>query len=176
MIVTVFDSESNGFLDVADTLWCIATVDKFESEDQASALWRPDAIEEGLAHLHRYDVLVGHNIKKHDLPLFKKLHDWEPKSHQIIIDTLVFSRMLNPKRPPPEGYIGKAPHSIEAWGYRVGKHKPDHTEWDKWSEAMGVRCMEDAKINMAVLEELEREAGDISGYYEQLKDRGCALS
>lgn len=172
MIVTVFDSESNGFLEVADTVWCIAT----HEEPSTDTLYEPHAIEQGLSHLHKADVLVGHNIKKHDLPLFKKLYDWEPKSHQIIIDTLTFSRMLNPKRPIPDGYTGQATHSIEAWGYRLGLHKPDHTEWDKWSDAMGVRCMEDARINALVLQELEREAGNISNYYEQLRDSGRAVA
>ena len=82
----------------------------------------------------------------------------------------MFSRMLNPKRPNPEGYKGNAPHSIEAWGHRLGLHKPDHTEWDKWSEEMGIRCMEDARINLLVLEALENEAGNLPSYYEQLRD------
>lgn len=173
MIVTVFDSESNGFLDEADKLWCIAMCHKDSEQKDVkhpmAGLYPPDKVEGGLRVLHTADVLVGHNIIKHDLPLFKKLYDWEPKSHQVIVDTLVFSRMLNPKRPAPEGYKGQAVHSIEAWGYRLGLHKPDHTEWDKWSEAMGVRCMEDTRINLLVLEELEREAGNLSSYYEQLK-------
>ena len=165
MIVTVFDTESDGFLDVATKIWCIATCNKDLGVEN---LYTPDEVQSGLAQLHTADVLVGHNIKKHDLPLMKKLHDWEPKSHQVVVDTLVFSRMLNPKRPLPEGYKGNATHSIEAWGYRLGLHKPDHTEWDRWSPEMGNRCQYDAKINLLVLEELEREAGDLSSYYEQL--------
>lgn len=166
MEVAVFDTESNGFLEEADRLWCIATHDDY---DNVCHLWRPHEIVAGLANLHKADVLVGHNIIKHDLPLMKKLYDWEPKSHQVIIDTLVFSRMLNPKRPIPEGYTGNATHSIEAWGYRLGHGKPEHEDWTQWSEDMGVRCMEDARINSKVLRELEREAGDLSNYYELLK-------
>jgi len=167
MIVTVFDTESDGFLDVATKLWCIAAVDV--GSDAEPRLYTPTKIFNGLANLNKSDVLVGHNIKKHDLPLMKKLYDWEPKSHQVVVDTLTFSRMLYPKRPNPVGYIGRASHSIEAWGYRLGLHKPDHTEWDKWSEEMGTRCVYDTKINLLILEELEREAGNLSGYYEQLK-------
>lgn len=175
MIVDVFDSESNGFLDVADTLWCIAIQSKdteFESSKECFSmreLYPPDEVEEGLKALHLADVLVGHNIKKHDLPLFKKLYGWEPKSHQIIIDTLVFSRMLNPKRPLPEGYKGQATHSIEAWGYRLGLAKPEHEDWSQYSDEMGNRCIDDTRINLLVLEELEREAGNLSNYYEQLR-------
>lgn len=169
MIITVFDSESDGFVDKATRLWCIALVQKLETKPTEDFLYGPDSIEQGLTALGRSDVLVGHNIKGHDLPLFKKFHNWEPKSHQIVIDTLVYSRMLNPKRPLPEGYTGKATHSIEAWGYRLGLAKPEHEDWTQYSEAMGHRCMEDARINLLVLEELEREAGSLSSYYEQIK-------
>lgn len=172
MIVTVFDTESDGFLDVATKLWCIASVTKdgYNDVTYPAELFKPEQIEVGLAKLHEADVLVGHNIKKHDLPLMKKLYDWKPKSHQVIIDTVVFSRMLNPKRPNPEGYTGNAPHSIEAWGHRLGLHKPDHTDWTQYSEAMGNRCIYDAKINLLVLEALEVEAGNLSDYYQQLND------
>lgn len=167
MIVTVFDSESNGFLDVADKLWCLATVDR--DTPDSTKLFTPNRVVEGLAVLHQADVLVGHNIIKHDLPLFLKLHGWKPKSHQVIVDTLVLSRMLNPKRPMPQGYTGKATHSIEAWGHRVGLAKPDHTDWTQYSDAMGERCRYDTRINLRVLEELEREAGYLPDYYKQLK-------
>lgn len=166
MIVTVFDTESDGFVDEATRLWCIATVNK-DSGD--SRLFTPEQIQLGLGYLHAADVLVGHNIKGHDLPLMKKLYDWEPLSHQVIVDTVVYSRMLYPKRPPPEGYTGGRPHSIEAWGIRLGVSKPSHEDWTQWSEGMGYRCVEDARINLAVLEELEREAASLPDYYEQLR-------
>lgn len=171
MIVTIFDSESDGFLEEATKVWCIARVVKDGYNDfiHPAELFGPDEIERALRGLHESDVLVGHGIKKHDLPLLKKLHDWEPKSHQVIVDTLVFSRMLNPKRPNPPGYTSNKPHSIEAWGHRLGLHKPDHTDWMNWSEAVGNRCILDARINLLVLEELEREAAMLPGYYEQLR-------
>lgn len=174
MIVAVFDTESNGFLDEADKLWCIAYTIK--GSNGACILHGPADIQQGLAKLNDMDVLVGHNIIKHDLPLMKKLYGWEPKSHQVIVDTLVFSRMLNPKRPMPDGYTGKASHSIEAWGYRLGHSKPEHEDWTKYSEEMGHRCMEDAKINLQVLEELEREAAMLPNYYEQLKSCNSTTS
>lgn len=177
MIVTVFDSESNGFLDVADKVWCIAStsVDSVtKTQVRPSALYATTKVPLGLADLHTADVLVGHNIIKHDLPLFEKVYGWKPKSHQVIVDTLVLSRTLNPKRPAPQGYTGKAVHSIEAWGYRVGIVKPDHDDWSQYSEDMGKRCVEDTAINLAVLKELEREAEFISSYYEQLKLSKCA--
>lgn len=167
----VFDAEANGFLEVANTVWCIAAM---EQDSTDVKLWEPAQIQQALANLHNYDVLIGHNIKKYDLPLFKKLYDWSPKSHQVVIDTLTFSRTLYPKRPNPNGYYGNAPHSIEAWAYRVGMQKPDHKDWSQYSEAMGDRCKWDVRINAAVLKELEREAGNLSDYYERLRHSECA--
>lgn len=173
MKVAVFDTESNGFLESspngeeADTLWCIAYT--IRGDNGVCFLHEPDDIQQGLDNLHEMDVLVGHNIIKHDLPLMKKLYGWEPKSHQVIIDTLVFSRMLNPKRPIPAGYKGQATHSIEAWGYRLGHGKPEHEEWSKYTPEMGYRCMEDARINLQVLEALESEADMLPNYYELIK-------
>lgn len=165
MITTVFDAEANGFLDVADRVWCIAAT----TERGGKVLFTPADIKDGLDYLHQSDILTGHNIKGYDLPLFKKVYGWEPLPHQAIVDTLIMSRMLMPKRENPAGYVGNKPHSLEAWGYRVGMSKPEHTDWSQYSEAMGNRCIWDVKINKAVLKELERETGSISDHYEQLK-------
>lgn len=173
MKVLVFDTESDGFVEKATKLWCIATVDKDTGEEK---LYTPTNILAGIAALESADVIVGHGIVKHDLPLLEKLYNWKPLSHQIIVDTLIYSRMLRPKRPIPEGYEGNKPHSIEAWGYRVGLAKPDHTDWTQYSDAMGIRCMDDAKIGKLTLEELEREAETIPTYYEEIKRPRCTVS
>lgn len=163
--IKIADTESDGFLEEATKLWCIAGIE-YEAPETDCVLFGPDNISAGLDWLWDCDVLVGHNFIKHDLPLMKKLFGWEPKSHQIVIDTLVFSRMLYPKRPLPQGYFGKATHSIEAWGYRVGRGKPDHEDWTQYSEDMAKRCMEDAIINRMVLQELERESEEQEMFYK----------
>lgn len=171
MIKTIFDTESNGFLETATKVWCMACVDKDSKEE---VLFIPKDIYSGLELLSKSDVLVGHNILKHDLPLLKKVFSWEPLSHQIVLDTLVFSRLLNPKRPLPEGATDLKTHSIENWAKRFGMFKPEHNDWEQYSNEKGVRCLEDARINLKVLEALENEADALSGYYQQLKYRRCA--
>lgn len=166
MNVIVFDAEANGFLEEADKVWCIGTKIRGNGKER---LFTPDQIQMALGYLHSADVIVGHNIKGYDFKLFKKLYNWEPLTHQIVIDTVVFSRMLQPKRFLPDNYTGNKPHSIEAWGCRLGHAKPEHEDWSKFSEDMGHRCMEDVRITLQVLEELEREAGNLSNYYEQLR-------
>ena len=167
--IKIADTESDGFVEEATTLWCIAGKE-YEDESEDATLFGPTDIDAGLSWLWDCDVLVGHNFIGHDLPLLKKLYDWEPRSHQTVIDTLVFSRMLYPKRPIPDGYTGKATHSIEAWGYRVGRGKPEHEDWSKYTKAMGVRCKEDAVINRLVLLELEREAEEQEMYYHKARN------
>ena len=50
MRVVTFDSESNGFVDKADKIWCIATVEK-DGGTYDSKLYGPDELEWGLDHL-----------------------------------------------------------------------------------------------------------------------------
>jgi len=108
-----------------------------------------------LEFLSEAETIIGHNILKFDLPVLKKLYDFEYDGE--LIDTLVVSRLLYPDRPKPKGYIGKANHSISAWGYRVGRGKPDHNEWDRFSPEMLHRCREDVLITELVYYELLKE-------------------
>lgn len=148
----VFDAESDGFLEVAKVVWCITTKD-IDTGDILS--FEPHQIKEALEHLAQSEVLIGHNIIKFDLPLFEKLHGFKYSGE--LIDTLVVSRLQYPDRPNPKGYTGKAPHSIEAWGYRLGRGKPDHTDWSKYSPEMLHRNVEDVEINHLVYDYLLEE-------------------
>jgi len=168
--IRIADTESDGFVDEATTLWCISSIDYKDDEENVSH-FDPNNISAGLAWLHDCDVLVGHNFIRHDIPLLKKLHGWEPLPSQIIVDTLVFSRMLNPKRPPPPGWNGKGTHSVEAWGYRLGRGKPEHKDWSQYSEAMKTRCNEDAVINRLILWELERESEEQQMFYHKARGK-----
>lgn len=167
-VIRIADTESDGLIEQATRLWCVSTID-YEDADDNVAHFGPDSIDAALAHLWDCDVLVGHNWIGHDLPLLKKLYGWEPRSNQVVIDTLIFSRMLYPKRPRPVGYTGKSTHSVEAWGYRLGRGKPEHEDWTKYSKEMMVRCNEDAVINRLILWELERESEEQKMFYDQVE-------
>ena len=68
------------------------------------------------------------------------------------------SRLLNPDRRKPSGYTGKGgPHSLEAWGCRVGKAKPDHETWDVFDTAMLRRNRGDLEVNNLVYSVLRSE-------------------
>jgi hypothetical protein len=136
----VFDLEANGLYDEADTIWCICAKDvdtgdtyEYTVENNTKPSFLDKATE-----------LIGHNIINYDLPVLEKLWSWRPSDDVKITDTLVMSRLFNPDRPKPSNPACKSgPHSLEAWGYRVGKGKPDHEDWHVFSPAMLRRCQED---------------------------------
>jgi len=148
----VFDMESNNLLDNVEHCWCIVAKD---IDTDKMYYFKPEDIQHGLLFLQSSDTLIGHNIIKFDLPVFKKLHNFEYTGE--LIDTLVVSRLLNPDRPKPEGYIGKAPHSVEAWGVRFGHKKPEHEDWSKFTEEMLYRCEQDVLITEKIFYALEEE-------------------
>ena len=152
----IFDIECNGLYHEATKVWCLCVKDAERPQEPVRAYFditptmgielresRLGTIREGLRYLQEADILVGHNIINYDLPVLKKLLDWEPNYETTHIhDTLVLSRLLNPDRTRPSGYTGKGgPHSLEAWGYRTSKGKPHHEEWDVFRSAMLRRCI-----------------------------------
>lgn len=158
------DLEADGLLDTATQVWCgvfknIATgvVTKF----------RPHQIKQMLAFMDTVPVLIMHNGIGYDWPLLTKLYGYEYKG--VKVDTLLMSRLLNPKRLiPPNCTNRKAgPHSVEAWGYRVGRGKPEHNDWAQFSEEMLHRCSEDVEIQELIYRALQKEAegGDWAGAF-----------
>ena len=136
------DLEANGLLEEATKVWCGVFKDKNTGE---VFKFRPHQMKEMLEFLDTADVLVFHNGTFFDFPVLKKIYNWEFKGKKV--DTLVLSRLLNPKRVSPPNCPNKtAPHSIEAWGYRVGRGKPEHEDWSVFSEEMLFRCSEDVEI------------------------------
>jgi len=153
----VFDCETNGLLDEVTQIWCIVAKD-IDQPDNALYYFQPDDIAVGLEFLLEAEVLIGHNIIGYDIPVFKKFHPFEYTGE--LIDTLIVSRLQWPDRPSPKEYKGRAPHSVEAWGHRLGFHKPEHNDWTQFSPEMLHRCKEDVlgteKIYNALLEERKR--------------------
>lgn len=148
------DLEGNGLLDTITKVWCGV----FKDADTGEVFqFRPNQIKEMLEFMDKADVLIFHNGTFFDFPALKKIYNYEYKGKKV--DTLVLSRLLNPKRPvPPICPIKNKPHSIETWGYRVGRGKPEHEDWSVFSEDMLHRCTEDVEILALVYKELMKEA------------------
>jgi len=128
----------------------------------------PDHIEQFVRSLNG-QVVIGHNIINFDIPALETwvLDNMTPEllpASEMVIDTLVLSRLLNPDRERPEGLPQKVgPHSLQAWGYRVGTHKGDYGKQDKafdeYNEDMLAYCVQDTevteKVYKALLEEMK---------------------
>lgn len=152
----VFDIETNGLLPDVSTLHVCCTHDIDTGEE-----WYSTNQEEILSHLSKATHLIGHNIIDYDLPALEKLTGWKPNEETRITDTLILSRLSNPDRQRTaqhikDGYKG-GPHSLGAWGYRIGVGKPEHEDWTTYSEDMLHRCREDVRINAKILSILESE-------------------
>lgn len=155
MRICTGDLEADGLLDKATRVHC--GVFK-EEATQKVVKFRPHQIPEMLAYMDTIDVLKMHNGIGYDWPLLKKLYGYEYKGKKV--DTLVMSRILNTKRIVPFNCPNKkiGPHSVEAWGYRVGRGKPDHEDWSQFSEEMLHRCSEDVEIQELIYKALLKEA------------------
>lgn len=151
--ILTFDSEEDGFVNEATVVWCICIKDH---DDGKLYSYGPDSIAAGLDHLDRADFIVGHNIIGHDLPIFRRLHGYEPKAK--LVDTLIMSRTQRPLRQsPPNCPDKRAPHSLMAWGYRLGLYKIEHEDWSQFSPEMLKRCEGDTELNYLVYKELRKE-------------------
>lgn len=154
MKVGLFDIEGNGLLDTITTVHCGVVKER----GGLIAKFRPTEIHAFLRHLETFDVLIAHNGIGYDFPVLSKLYGWEFKGKKV--DTLIMSRLLDPKRMVPFNCPDKdiGPHGLEAWGYRVGRGKPSHDDWENFSEEMLHRCTEDVEILDLVYDALLKES------------------
>jgi len=118
-------------------------------------------LEEGKRWLEQCAVLIMHNVAGFDeLMLEKAMGKMDrdhlaPSGHDLFpfktADTLVMSNFLNPERKLPhaaymygKGNIG--PHTIEAYGLAMGRHKPVQEDWSSLTVDVIHRCSEDTEI------------------------------
>lgn len=153
------DLEADGLLGEATQVWCGVFKDK---RSKKVFKFTPDEIDDMLAFLNTVDILVIHNGIGYDLPLLKKLYGYTFRGQ--VVDTLLMSRLQDENRRLPYGCPtvkpnGKrvGPHSIEAWGYRVGRGKVEHEDWSTFSDSMLHRCAEDVEILELVYDDLMEE-------------------
>ena len=168
----VLDIETDGLLDQMTTIHC-AVVKNYLTGEVTE--FRPGEIIDfaDMAGMIDGNVVIGHNIISFDLPAIDKWckkvlpiydHDPFPKP-KMVIDTLVMSRLLNPDRERPEGLPQKVgPHSLKAWGYRLGMLKGEYGEqdnaWVDFNEDMLAYCQTDVHVTAEVYKALLKEMQD----------------
>ena len=156
MLLT-FDLETNGFLDVADTCWMICAQDVVSKK-----LWTftdhsneyDGSLKAGLGLLSKATGLIAHNGIGFDIPMLKKLFNWEPSEHTTIYDTWIMSETLRYKR--------QHKHGIGGWGEAMGLPKLDFSEFDSFSDEMVTYCQRDVELNTKVYHRLMHEFKDLS--------------
>ena len=162
----IFDLETNGLLNDATRIHCIALHccenDTTESYNDEKYSYKPKELPMASGHyihtalqwLETADVLIGHNIIGFDIPIIRKLYPWFNPSGTIV-DTLLLSRLYHPNLLDIDKTSNKIPsklfgrHSLEAYGHRLGEYKGDFgqgTDWKEWSQEMEDYCVQDVIV------------------------------
>jgi len=150
----VFDLEANNLYNDVTKWWCGVFKD---IKTKKVYKFRPDQAQQMFEFMDGCESLIGHNVIGYDFPILKKLYNYEYKGK--VVDTLLISRLVCNNITRPQGMEGRAGlHSIEAWGHRFGRWKPDHEDWSQFSEAMLHRCTEDVEIQYMLYVHLGKEA------------------
>jgi len=166
----IYDIEANGLLrgqknkDPADTIWMVVAKDidsqmeyvfcdhtVLETNKDKNLIVRP--LLDFKILFNKATDLIAHNQIQYDLPVLKKILNWQPKDKTTIRDTLLMSQVLDYNR-----FNGR--HALALWGEYLGVKKPDHEDWLNFSEDMVHRCREDVRINEKVYRLLARELTD----------------
>jgi len=154
-MVIVGDLETNGLLgEGVDTIWC----GSFKDIDTGEIFrYIPDDVIEMTYLFSQSSRIIMHNGVDFDREIVKLILGYTIPLDKMW-DTLIWSKLLNPDRKSPNGWKGKPkPHSIEAWGMRFKRKKPDHDDWSKFSTEMLHRCDEDREIGELTYLQLLKE-------------------
>lgn len=146
------DIETNGFLEQGSIIHVLVAVD---IDTGMEYVFNRNTMQEGVLLLQKAEALIFHNGIKFDIPFIQKVFPDSKFDTQLIIDTLVMSRVmftnlydtdpslirrgiLNPRN------IGR--HSLEAWGERLGDKKDSYEGgWEEWNKEMESYCKQDVK-------------------------------
>jgi len=135
MKIVISDIETNGLTN-SDKLWICGGKDITTGETVRFDNCHEDGVarREAIKWYESADLIVGHNFVQFDAPMLNKLLKPRLIDPRKIVDTLLISRLVNYDIETPKG--AKFPHSLQAWGIRLNKHKGDFHEFEKFSIKM----------------------------------------
>ena len=153
MKYAILDLEADGLLGEASVIHCICMAiyeDKILLEE-VDLIDYPSMFK-GLDRLvEEKIILVGHNVKRYDIPVLKEVLGYVYTGQ--VIDTLALSWYLYPNEPE---------HGLEIWGQRIGVKKPEISNWVGLSIQEYVhRCTQDVIINTIIF-------GDFLAYLQDI--------
>lgn len=153
----IADIETNGLN--PDIIHC-AVFYNIDTKDLQ--VFTPDNMDKLKPFLETVQGLCMHNGIGFDLKVFRKLLGFDYQGSYC--DTLLMAQILWPDIRPAKykDEFGKecstkGRHSLEAWGVRLGVKKPEHEDWDNYSEDMLRRCKEDVKITIKLFQRIKEE-------------------
>ncbi len=150
----IFDIETNGLYDEATELFCVAIHDVVRNKTTG---YGPESLDLAINHLRSATCLIGHNIIFYDLPVLKKLINFDTNAH--VIDTLICTRLIWPKEKLQEIDADHYPNvptklrgsaSLKAWGYRLSNFKDNFTDFSKYSQEMLEYCKQDCNVTASL--------------------------
>jgi len=138
MKYTIFDIETDGLLDTVSVVHCLSAA-VYEDNNLIEEVNLTD-YNDIIDFLDAQTLIVGHNIIRYDLPVLKKLLDYNYFGSAV--DTLSLSWYLYPERKE---------HGLESWGDDVGIPKPYISDWENLDIADYInRCSTDVVINTII--------------------------
>lgn len=159
----LLDVEANS-LDNVTKIWCIVckdidTLEVFKFRPNTPLTGHKDFENEFIAFTKTCSLFIGHNILGYDRPWINHCFNGDIIGLDQCLDTLVLSRLFRPT-PAFDRYEGdnrQGGHSLAAWGYRLGFHKKEFSEFDKFSEQMLEYCVNDVLLLEKVYHALMQE-------------------
>ena len=135
MRIVVSDIETNGLED-SNKLWICGGKDITTGEIVRFDNCHEDEVakREAIKWYESADLIVGHNFIQFDAPMLNKLLRPRLIDPKKIVDTLIVSRLSDYDIETPKG--SRSPHSLQAWGMRLNKHKGDFHEFNRFSIEM----------------------------------------
>ena len=135
MKIVISDIETNS-LHNSDKLWLCGGKDLSTGEVHKFENCHADPVAKAAAikWYEEADLIVGHNFIQFDAPELNRLLKPRLIDPRKVIDTLIVSRLVDYDITIPKG--AKSPHSLDAWGRRLNKHKGDFHDFDNFSDEM----------------------------------------
>ncbi len=170
----VFDCETDGLLDELTTVHCISLQRVSLSGETLGPVLTADdhtgelSIAQALEMLQAAPVVVGHNIIDFDIPALAKVFPGfrvKRAFDTLLLSTLIWPNLRDRDFDRNRKVMGAIPgqmigrHSLEAWGYRLGKWKGDYSAnmkaqgldpWASWNQEMSDYCDQDVVVTTAL--------------------------